>query len=145
MKESAIETFWIDKVKEKVKLKEISFRRLEIEALFNNDNSNCDINNVCDINNDVKEILDKKSVEDILLSLDSDDLMSDRIKFSKKFQLQLINDQLKEEIELMNLSLSELYLITIGEGIIINNPTEFQLFRAKEIVDFCFSVLHNKK
>jgi len=135
MDEAAIESFWISKVEEKRGLREEAFRKLEIESLLM---SRADLNSPLDERAlEIKEMVGKQSVAQMIEELDSPIYKQQRDMESTKRRAQLAGyaGLQAEEQELSNMSLSELYAITIGER---ETASDYQISRAKSTLDKFF-------
>ena len=132
MSESAIEIFYTNKVKGKSKTREEAFRRLEIEALLS---SRLGIQSTLEENAArIKDEVEKKAIRAHLDDLDTPELKEKRRNTSRRTLLQLQDKYAEEETALSQLSLAELYDITVGERI----ASTFQKSRAVDILDEIF-------
>lgn len=153
MDDFAIETHWIEKVKEKRRQKEESLRMLEINAIQQQTQA-LELASAT-ISRDI-------AIENMLDKLDSTTLMEERIKNSALVEQTLADDTLKkEESFLSTMTLKDLYRCSISNdnnNININlnidgqtqndansdsRCTNYQVGRSKEIVDKFFASVNH--
>lgn len=145
MHEYAVEEFWIRKVKEKNIAREQSFRRLELESLLmevpEEEDEEWDMYKMPQ-NLERKAAMDKESVSSLLELLDTSALKELRLQNSAKFQKQLKEGSIYLTVEraLAKLPLQSLYEITVDPT---ETFTDFQVYRALQLVDLC--ILHLQK
>jgi len=148
LSEESVEKFWIEKVKDKRVLREENIRRLEIESLFftypPSDNEEYDID-VYEIEENInkKAILDKRSVQDLLNEVDSNDLLQERMEYSKMYRRRLDGQELNEEKEICRLKLGELYDISIHNSTIYQS--DFAVFRSLKLIERSMATLQSLK
>lgn len=140
--------YWIEKVKDKRVQREENIRRLEIESLYftypPSDNDEYDID-VYEIEENInkKAILDKRSLQDLLNEVDSNELLKERIEYSKEYSRRLFSQELSEEKEICNLKLGELYDISI------HNSTKYQsdyaIHRSLKLIELSMATLQSLK
>ena len=157
MDDFAIETHWIEKVKEKRRQKEESLRMLEINSIQQQTQA-FELASAT-ISRDI-------AIENMLLKLDSPSLMDDRIKNSALVEQTLADNTLKlEEASLSTMTLKDLYRCSISnDNININinlnsdknnndidgsnenqhdsRCTNYQIGRSKDIIDKFFQTVN---
>lgn len=136
MSEAAIETFYAAKVEQKTRLREESFRRLEIEAILN---ARGGVESTLDDKAlRIKEQVKSSSVASLLDALDTPALKEGRQAASLLVQPQLQGGPyLQEEAALLPLSLGELYDVSMG----LREASNFQKTRAVDMIDAVISSL----
>ena len=129
MSESSIEAFYERRVVANGKEREEAFRRLEIEAIFGNE---IGLESALDENAaQVKQMVDGASVKSHLDNLDTPEMRERRKSESLLLLAQLPKKYANEENDLQNMSLSDLYSISLGEI----EASNFQKTRAVDILD----------
>ena len=132
MSDAAIEIFYTNKVKAKSKTREEAFRKLEIEALLN---SRLGIQSTLEENAArVKDEVEEKAIRSHLDDLDTAEVKEKRRNTSRRTLQQLQGKYAEEETVLSQLSLAELFDITVGERI----ASTYQKSRAVDILDEIF-------
>ena len=129
MEKSAVENFSDANAVRRRKKNEESFRRLELTALSPSETS---------AHSSIQEQLNKHS---------SDRITAVRKANSLAVQKQLSGDFISQEASLAQLSLGDLFSITIGEGFdgtLSVDVTDFQMYRAKQILDAVISYLQHQ-
>ena len=129
MKKSAVEEFSDANSVRRRKKSEETFRRLELTALSPSGTSA------------------HSSIQDLLNEYQSDFITAVRTANSLAVRKQLSGDFISEEESLAQLSLGDLFSITIGErldGILSADVTDFQKYRAKQILDAVMSHLQQQ-
>ena len=90
-----------------------------------------------------KAILDKRSVQDLLNEVDSNELLQERIEYSKEYSRRLYSQELTEEKEICKLKLGELYDISI------HNSTKYQsdyaIYRSLKLIELSMATLQSLK
>jgi hypothetical protein len=132
MDEKVARQFLQKKIIEKRKEREVSFRKLELQALLF-DNFYLDDNN--------RDYDKLKDIPSLLESLDNQSLKDLRKKNSISLQKRLRGQQLLEEQEIISLSLSSLYQISIKEKV----ASDYQIERAIKLLDLTIAQLQLEK
>jgi len=133
MKDSSIESFYERRVEEKSKEREESFRRLEIESILSD-------SPVGDNASRVREMMEREnspSIRTLLDGLETPDLRERRKAESSAILAQLPKRYATEENAMQDLSLSQLYDMTVGE----HSPTNYQKSRSQDILDWAIQQL----
>lgn len=132
MDEKVARQFLKKKIIEKRKEREISFRKLELQALLFDDFYLDDKQHDYAVLNDIPKLFE---------SLDNQSLKDLRRRNSEALQRRLQGQQLKEEKELIGLSLSNLYHISIKNI----EASDFVIERAVKLLDLSIAQLQLEK
>jgi hypothetical protein len=135
-------------VKDKRVQREENIRRLEIESLYftyppsKNEEYDIDVYEI-EENINKKAILDKRSIKDLLNEVDSNDLLQERIEYSKVYSKRLENDELKEENEISQLKLGDLYDISIHSS--TKYHSDYAIYRSLKLIERSMATLQSLK
>jgi hypothetical protein len=130
MKDDAIEEFYIKKVERKRMKREEAFRRLEIESSQRKSCANYQQQTGENDNNS------NLSVQELLGKIERDGLRQDtQSGNSENFRAQLSEEQLSTDEALSKLSLAELYNILISIDNEESADSDFQKYRAQELLN----------
>ena len=132
MDEKVSRQFLQKKIIEKRKEREVSFRKLELQALLFDDFYLDDKQHDYAVLDDIPSLLE---------SLDTPSLKDLRKRNSEALQRRLQGQQLKEERELGSLSLSKLYHISIKN----DEASDFQIERSVKLLDLTIAQLQLEK
>jgi len=132
MNEKVSRQFLQKKIIEKRKEREISFRKLELQALLFDDFYLDDKQHDYALLDDIPSLLE---------SLDNQSLVDLRKRNSEALQKRLQGQQLKEERELITFTLSKLYHISIKN----DEASDFQIERSIKLLDLTIAQLQLEK
>ena len=121
------------KIIEKRKEREVSFRKLELQALLFDDFY---------LEHQQHNYAVLEDIPTLLETLDNQSLKELRQKNSEVLQRRLQGQQLNEEREIINLSLSSLYNISIKND---NGASDFQVERSIKLLDLTIAQLQLEK
>jgi len=133
MDEKVSRQFLRKKIIEKRKEREVSFRKLELQALLFDDFY---------LEHQQHNYAVLEDIPTLLESLDNQSLKDLRQKNSETLQRRLQGQQLKEEQEIINLSLSSLFNISIRNVI---EASDFQIERSIKLLDLSIAQLQLEK
>ena len=125
MREDAIEEYWIKKVEHSRKEKEIKFRQMYLESIFDSN----------DMMNQQIETADEAAVQALFVkwvnAFGETAISNEIAALSEEVQPRLVDRLLIEEKELSKMTPHELFQTSINQ----NKASDFQVYRSKQILN----------